>query len=146
MHQLLQIERLTPTTIKPLPKLDKTIAVKTSTLFTKQTAPSITDENLKSTVIAIHYAKAEDLAKFIGNTKLQVLSTRGKIYADTRTNSLWIRDMANKIKSIKRLIQTLDIPVKQILIKARIVDVDDQYTKSLGMLFKKLTKSLGLLF
>lgn len=91
---------------------------------------------MTTTVLAIHYANANDLAKFIGNQKLHILSERGSVHADTRTNSIWIKDMPAIVKSVKQLIRSLDIPVKQVLIKARIVDVDDQYTQSLGVLFK----------
>jgi|SRR3989339_397130 len=88
-----------------------------------------------SILIPVHYAQAKTLENFIADPKLNLLSENGRIKADERTNSLWIQDDSDHLKKIKTIIQELDIPLKQILIKAKIVNVDDKSLKSLGIDF-----------
>ena len=64
-----------------------------------------------------------------------LLSTRGSVSADSRTNTLWVQDTPNKVAQIRELVQQLDIPVKQILIEARIANIDTKYEEELGIRF-----------
>jgi type IV pilus assembly protein PilQ len=85
----------------------------------------------------VNYAKVTDLAKLIKNTsaKDSMLSPRGSLSFDERTNTLLVQDTADKLADIRRLVQTLDVPVKQVLIEARIVIVSDTFERDLGARF-----------
>src|SRR5471030_2626408 len=82
----------------------------------------------------VNYAKVTDLAKLIKtqNAKDSMLSVRGSLSVDERTNTLLVQDTADKLQDIRRLVQTLDVPVKQVLIEARIVVVSDTFERDLG--------------
>jgi type IV pilus assembly protein PilQ len=85
----------------------------------------------------VNYAKVIDLAKLIKSTnaKDSMLSSRGSLSIDERTNTLLVQDTADKLADIRRLVQTLDVPVKQVLIEARIVIVSDTFERDLGARF-----------
>lgn len=91
---------------------------------------------LQSFVMHLHYAKASDMAASIKNNNL--LSPRGSLSSDPRTNTLWLQDIPNKLGAIRTFIKTVDIPVKQVLIEARIVSVDEKYERELGIRFESL--------
>jgi len=82
----------------------------------------------------VNYAKVADLQKLIksANAKESMLSPRGSLSIDERTNTLLVQDTADKLSDIRRLVQTLDVPVKQVLIEARIVIVSDTFERDLG--------------
>lgn len=90
---------------------------------------------LQSTLIPIQFGKAIQIATLIKNQNHTLLSSRGNVSADERTNTMWIQDTPDKIVQIKSLIQQLDVPVKQILIEARIVNIDIKYEQELGIRF-----------
>jgi type IV pilus assembly protein PilQ len=85
----------------------------------------------------VNYAKVTDLAKLIktANAKDSMLSPRGSISVDERTNTLLVQDTSDKLADIRRLVQILDVPVKQVLIEARIVIVSDTFERDLGARF-----------
>jgi type IV pilus assembly protein PilQ len=85
----------------------------------------------------VNYAKVADLAKLIktANSKDSMLSTRGSLSIDERTNTLLVQDTSEKLADIRRLVQTLDVPVRQVLIEARIVIVSDSFERDLGVRF-----------
>jgi len=85
----------------------------------------------------VNYAKVVDLAKLIKSTnaKESMLSPRGSLSVDERTNTLLVQDTSDKLADIRRLVQTLDVPVKQVLIEARIVIVSDTFERDLGARF-----------
>ncbi len=85
----------------------------------------------------VNYAKVADLAKLIKttNAKDSMLSPRGSLSVDERTNTLLVQDTSDKLADIRRLVQTLDVPVKQVLIEARIVIVSDTFERDLGARF-----------
>jgi type IV pilus assembly protein PilQ len=85
----------------------------------------------------VNYAKVSDLAKLIkaANAKDSMLSPRGSLSVDERTNTLLVQDTSDKLADIRRLVQTLDVPVKQVLIEARIVIVSDTFERDLGVRF-----------
>jgi type IV pilus assembly protein PilQ len=82
----------------------------------------------------VNYAKVTDLAKLIKSqsAKDSMLSPRGSLSIDERTNTLLVQDTSDKLSDIRRLVQTLDVPVKQVLIEARIVIVSDTFERDLG--------------
>jgi type IV pilus assembly protein PilQ len=85
----------------------------------------------------VNYAKVSDLAKLIKttNAKESMLSPRGSLSIDERTNTLLVQDTTDKLADVRRLVQTLDVPVKQVLIEARIVIVSDTFERDLGARF-----------
>jgi len=84
--------------------------------------------------LQVNYAKVTDLAKLIktASGKDSMLSARGSLSIDERTNTLLVQDTADRLQDIRRLVQTLDVPVKQVLIEARIVVVSDTFERDLG--------------
>lgn len=90
---------------------------------------------LRSEFLEINYAKASDLADLLKDSNNTLLSERGQVSVDDRTNTLLIQDTTLKLNEIRRLIERLDIPVKQVLIESRIVVANDDFSKTLGAKF-----------
>ena len=88
---------------------------------------------LYSEYVQINYAKADDLANLIKNEDTSILSPRGTVSVDERTNTLLLRDTAKSIEDIKRMVNILDIPVRQVVIEARMVTVKDNINEELGI-------------
>ena len=108
-------------------------ARETADLEAKQAIAEL--EPLYSEFLQVNYAKASDLAVLIsadgsGNS---LLSDRGSIAVDDRTNTLLVQDTAESLQDIRRLVRTLDIPIKQVLIESRIVVVNDDFSRDLGV-------------
>ncbi len=97
---------------------------------------------VRTEFLQVNYAKVEDLAKLIrgvggsgGGGKNSMLSTRGSLSVDDRTNTLMVQDTADRLADIRRMVQTLDVPIKQVLIEARVVIVSDTFERDLGARF-----------
>jgi len=91
-------------------------------------------EPLYSEYLQVNYAKASDLASLVGTGgENSLLSGRGSVSIDDRTNTLLLKDTADRISDIRRLVAQLDIPVKQVLIESRIVIVNDDFGRELGI-------------
>jgi type IV pilus assembly protein PilQ len=91
---------------------------------------------LRTEYLQINYAKAADLAALIkAGQNNSLLSERGSVAIDERTNTLLLQDTSERLSDIRRLVSTLDIPVRQVLIEARIVIVNDDYRRELGVRF-----------
>ena len=107
-------------------------------------------EPLETVLIPISYAKAEDLVELIMNTsKDQVgyeyglLSERGSVTMDERTNTLLVTDTAEKIVKIRKLITDLDYAVRQVQIEARIVIANSDFAHELGVRFGVTYSNIG---
>jgi type IV pilus assembly protein PilQ len=89
---------------------------------------------LRTEFLQVNYAKASDLAGLLksGSTN-SVLSARGSVAVDERTNTLLLSDTAESIDAVRKLVATLDIPVKQVLIESRLVIVNDDFERDLGV-------------
>jgi len=90
---------------------------------------------LRSEYLQVNYAKASDMAALIKGQNNSLLSSRGNVAVDERTNTLLLQDVADKLAEVRRLVATLDIPVRQVLIEARIVIVDNDFQRQLGAVF-----------
>ena len=89
-------------------------------------------EPLRSEYIQINYAKAANLAALIKSQGHSLLSKRGSVTVDKRTNTLLVQDTPQRLEQIQRLVHRLDVPVRQVLIEARIVLVNNDFERKLG--------------
>ena len=126
---------------------------------------------LVSEIIQVNYAKASDIADVIKSVKVvnqgavgsktglsenissslnvtetdknSLLTSRGSVTVDERTNSLLVQDVANKISELRVLIAKLDKPVRQVMIETRIVEATDTFSKELGarLGFQRITEN-----
>ena len=87
---------------------------------------------LRAEYLQVNYAKAADMAALIKTQSGSLLSPRGSVAVDERTNTLLLQDTADRLSDIRRLVATLDIPVRQVLIESRIVVVNDDFERDLG--------------
>ena len=98
-------------------------------------------EPLRTQSFQLNYTKAEDVAKGLGgsgggssgSSNTKILSARGTVLSDQRTNQLFVTDIPSKLEEIQSLVGRIDIPVRQVLIEARIVEAADTFGKSLGV-------------
>jgi type IV pilus assembly protein PilQ len=110
---------------------DELTARETQELQSKQQVQSLAE--LKSANIAINYATAAGLAEILKSQEGGILSDRGTVSVDERTNTLLIRDTQESIDEARNVIETLDIPVKQVLIESRMVTVRENADEQLGV-------------
>ena len=92
-------------------------------------------EPLRSEYLQVNYAKAAELANLVKTNTNSLLSPRGSVSVDERTNTLLLMDTPDRLADIRRLVATLDIPVRQVQIEARIVIVNDDFQRQLGARF-----------
>jgi type IV pilus assembly protein PilQ len=98
-------------------------------------------EPLRTQSFQLNYTKAEEVAKGLsgqaagggGSAATKILSPRGSVIFETRTNQLFVTDTPSKLEEIQAMIAKIDIPVRQVLIEARIVIADDKFGRSLGV-------------
>jgi type IV pilus assembly protein PilQ len=107
-------------------------------------------EPLRTQAFQLNYTKAEEVARGLlgnsaaqsggggggtGQTSSRTLSPRGSLIYEARTNQLFVSDIPSKLEEIQALITKIDIPVRQVLIEARIVEADDSFGRALGVKF-----------
>jgi type IV pilus assembly protein PilQ len=97
-------------------------------------------EPVRTQSFQLNYAKAEDIAKGLtgqssagGGTASRILSTRGSVVFETRTNQLFVSDIPSKLEEVQSLIAKIDVAVRQVLIESRIVIADETFGRSLGI-------------
>ena len=102
-------------------------------------------EPLRTQSFQLNYTKAEEVAKGLtgqssgqgggaaGATTSRILSSRGSVLYESRTNQLFVSDIPSKLEEIQAMIAKIDIPVRQVLIEARIIEADDKFGRSLGV-------------
>lgn len=88
---------------------------------------------LVSEFLQVNYAKAADMVTMIKAANNNLLSSRGQVSVDTRTNTLLIKDTAENIISIRELLMRLDIPVRQVMIEAQIIETTDSLSDAFGI-------------
>ena len=89
---------------------------------------------LRTEFLTVNYAKASEIARLIKSTGGgSLLSDRGNVTVDERTNTLLVQDTAENLTAIRAMVATLDIPVRQVLIESRIVIVSDDFSRDLGV-------------
>ncbi len=92
-------------------------------------------EPLVTQVWQLHYAKADDIARLLQDNGHTLLSLRGHVHIDLRTNILCVQDIPSHLYDIHRLIQRLDISVQQVLIEVHLATVDSDFERELGINF-----------
>jgi type IV pilus assembly protein PilQ len=99
-------------------------------------------EPVRAQSFQLNYTKAEEVAKGLagtntgssgGGTNTRILSPRGSVIYETRTNQLFVSDIPSKLEEIQAMIAKIDVPVRQVLIEARIVEADDKFGRALGV-------------
>ncbi|MGH8683578.1 MAG: type IV pilus secretin PilQ [Burkholderiales bacterium] len=98
-------------------------------------------EPLRTETFQLNYTKAAELVVLLrggagaaaGASNLPILSKRGSAVGDPRTNTLFVQDIPSRLESVRRIIATTDIPVRQVMIEARIVEANDKFGRSLGV-------------
>ena len=96
-------------------------------------------ETLRTQSFQMNYAKASEVAVQLtgsggsAGAGARILSNRGSVIAEPRTNQLFVTDVPTKLEQVQQLISKLDIPIRQVLIEARIVEADDRFGRSLGV-------------
>ncbi|MFO1436210.1 MAG: type IV pilus secretin PilQ family protein [Gammaproteobacteria bacterium] len=90
---------------------------------------------LRTEFVQINYAKASQIAELLKSEGKNILSERGNVSVDERTNTLLVQETAEKIEEIRKLVATLDIPVRQVLIESRIVIANENFSRDLGVRF-----------
>ena len=99
-------------------------------------------EPLRTQSFQLNYTKAEEVAKGLSGQSLgataggnltRILSPRGTVIFESRTNQLFVSDIPSKLEEITQMIAKIDIPVRQVLIEARIVEADDTFGRTLGV-------------
>ena len=97
-------------------------------------------EQLQTESFQLNYTKAADIALQLmpsaataANASARMLSTRGSVVAEPRTNQLFVTDTASRLERVQQMIKKLDIPVRQVLIESRIVVASDTFGSSLGI-------------
>jgi type IV pilus assembly protein PilQ len=105
---------------------------------------------LRTEFLQVNYAKASDMARLLkSGGSGSLLSSRGNVSIDERTNTLLVQDTAEQLEQIRAMVATLDIPVRQVLIESRIVIVSDDFSRELGVRagFNRITDDIkDLLF
>jgi len=90
-------------------------------------------EPLQTETFQLKYQKAEAFKKILSDEKQKILSKRGSAVIDERTNTLFVQDTPSKLDEMRRLINQVDVAVKQVLIDSRIVEASDTFAKNLGV-------------
>lgn len=90
-------------------------------------------EPLKTESFQLNYQRAEAFQKILTDEKQRILSKRGSAVIDPRTNTLFIQDTPSRLEELRKLIAKIDIPVRQVMIEARIVEASDSFSKNLGV-------------
>ncbi|MGH8751084.1 MAG: type IV pilus secretin PilQ [Burkholderiales bacterium] len=80
----------------------------------------------------LNYQKADAVQKLLTDANQRILSKRGSAVLDPRTNMLFVQDTPSKLDEVRSLIKKIDIPVRQVIIEARIVQANDTFSKNLG--------------
>ncbi|KAB2876914.1 MAG: type IV pilus secretin PilQ [Burkholderiaceae bacterium] len=98
-------------------------------------------EPVRMQAFQLNYTKADDVAKGLtgqgsgqaGGAATRILSPRGSVISESRTNQLFVTDIPSKLEEIQSLIAKIDVPVRQVMIEARIVEADDKFGRALGV-------------
>ena len=98
-----------------------------------ESAQQITElEAVRTESFVLNYQKAADIKTLLSDPQQKVLSKRGSVVVDPRTNTVFVQDVPTRLEEVRRLLAQIDVAVKQVMIEARIVEASDNFTKNLG--------------
>ena len=98
-----------------------------------EAAQQINDlEQTRTESFQLNYQKAADVQKILSEPNQRILSKRGSAVVDSRTNTLFVQDTPTRLDDVRKLIAKIDVPVRQVMIEARIVEANDTFSKNLG--------------
>jgi type IV pilus assembly protein PilQ len=89
-------------------------------------------EQTRTESFQMNYQKAADVQKLLSDPNQRILSKRGSAVVDARTNTLFVQDTPSRLEEVRKLLAKIDIPVRQVMIEARIVEANDSFSKNLG--------------
>jgi len=89
-------------------------------------------EAVRTESFQLNYQKAQDVQALLNSANQKVLSKRGSAVVDARTNTVFVQDVPTRLDEVRKLIAQIDVPVRQVMIEARIVEASDQFSKNLG--------------
>jgi type IV pilus assembly protein PilQ len=89
-------------------------------------------EQTRTESFQMNYQKAADVQRLLTDASQRMLSKRGSAVVDTRTNTLFVQDTPSRLVEVRKLITKIDVPVRQVMIEARIVEADENFNKNLG--------------
>jgi type IV pilus assembly protein PilQ len=92
-------------------------------------------EQTRTESFQMSYQKAADVQKLLSDPGQRILSKRGSAVVDARTNTLFVQDTPSRLEEVRKLIAKIDVPVRQVMIEARIVEANDTFAKNLGVRF-----------
>lgn len=91
-------------------------------------------EPLRTEVFQLNYQKADELKTLLsGDGKQSILSARGSVVVDARTNKMFVQDVLSSLEAVRSMVNQVDIPIRQVLIEARVVEADDRFSRNLGV-------------
>jgi len=90
-------------------------------------------EPTRTESMQLNYQKAEEFRKLLTQKDQRILSRRGSAVVDTRTNTVFVQDPPTKLEEVRRLLQQIDVPVRQVMIESRIVEATDRFSRNLGV-------------
>jgi len=89
-------------------------------------------EPLRTEPFQLNYQKASDVQRLLSDPQQRILSKRGSAVVDPRTNTLFVQDVPSQLEEVRKLIARIDVPVRQVMIEARIVEASDSFARNLG--------------
>jgi type IV pilus assembly protein PilQ len=89
-------------------------------------------EAVRTESFVLNYQKAQDVQALLTSANQKVLSKRGSAVVDARTNTVFVQDVPARLEEVRKLIAQIDVPVRQVMIEARIVEANDSFSKNLG--------------
>ncbi len=125
------LDKMTMGNVIRIAPADKIKQAQERQLSSKKTQEQL--EPLVTSVIPVNFAKASEIASTIKGKEVGLLSERGNITAENRTNVLIVKDIRKSVDEVTAMVKKLDKPTPQVLISARIVQADTSFTKGLGV-------------
>ena len=89
-------------------------------------------EQTRTEAFQMNYQKAVDVQKLLSDPNQRILSKRGSAVVDTRTNTLFVQDTPGRLEDVRKLLAKIDVPVRQVMIEARIVEANETFSRNLG--------------
>ena len=90
-------------------------------------------EQTRTESFQMNYQKAVDVQKLLSDPNQRILSKRGSAVVDARTNTLFVQDVPSRLDEVRKLLAKIDVPVRQVMIEARIVEANETFSRNLGV-------------